>query len=338
MSKMLHSHHSIEKQFNQLKSYNRKIQTSGYKKYPWITVCSLRFRVFCRLCCSAKQQGLLTNPLSLSPFISSGFANWKKALQKFSEHERSDTHQEAVEKIAIKSSTVHIGAQLSSVKATEMAFHRIMLLKVLSCVRYLGRQGLALWGHDESIESFDGNLYQLLLLEAAGDDKMKAWIDKKQYLSPVITNEIINIIGLTVLEKILTDIKTSKWYTIIVDEATDISHTEQMSLSIRWVNQKYQISEDTLGLIELLNTRAITIYQQIKDILIRCCLPLSQCRGQAYDGASNMSGIRNGVQALVKQEESKALYVHCLAHNLNLCLQDASKKMQNYTKYNGFYV
>ena len=201
-----------------------------------------------------------------------------------------------------------------------------LLLKVLLCIRYLGRQGLALRGHEESIESFDGNLYQLLLLEATRDEKMKAWLDKKQYLSPVITNEMINIMGLAVLEKILTNIKTSKWYAIIVDEATDISHTEQMSLSIRWVNEKYQISEDTLGLVELPNTKALTIYQQVKDILIRCSLPLSQCRGQAYDGASNMSGIRNGVQALVKQEESKALYVHCLAHNLNLCLQDASKK------------
>ena len=35
-----------------------------------------------------------------------------------------------------------------------------------------------------------------------------------------------------------------------------------------------------------------------------------------------MSGVRNGVQALVKSESSKALYVHCLAHNLNLCLKD----------------
>ena len=55
-------------------------------------------------------------------------------------------------------------------------------------------------------------------------------------------------------------------------------------------------------------------------------MPASQCRGQAYDGASNMSGIRNGVQALFKQEENKALSVHCLAHNLNLCLQDVSRK------------
>ena len=198
---------------------------------------------------------------------------------------------------------------------------------------------MTLQGHDESIESFEGNLYQLLLLEAAGDDKMKAWLDKKQYLSPVIANEMINIMEMTILESILTDIKTSKWYAVIVDKATDISRTEQMSISVRWVNEKYQISEDTLGLMELSNTKALTIYKQVKDTLIRCCLPLSQCRGQAYDSASNMSGIKNGVQALVKQEENKALYVHCLAHNLNLCMPTRCfKKMQNFMKYNGFYL
>ena len=65
-------------------------------------------------------------------------------------------------------------------------------------------------------------LYQFLLLEVAEDDKMKAWLQKKQYLSPVITNEMINIMGKPVLESILTNIKTSKWYAIIVDEATDV--------------------------------------------------------------------------------------------------------------------
>lgn len=39
-----------------------------------------------------------------------------------------------------------------------------------------------------------------------------------------------------------------------------------------------------------------------------------------------MSGIRNGVQALVQQEESRVLYVHCLAHNLNLCIQSTTKQ------------
>ena len=91
------------------------------------------------------------------------------------------------------------------------------------------------------------------------------------------TNEIINIMVVTILEKILTNIKTTKWYAIIVDETTDVLHTEQMFLSVRWVNK---LSEDTLGLMELTNTKALTIYNEIKDILIRCYLPLSQWREQ----------------------------------------------------------
>ena len=64
--------------------------------------------------------------------------------------------------------------------------------------------------------------------------------------------------------------------------------------------------------------------------MIRCSLPISQCGGQAFNGASNMSGIRNGVQALIKGEEARALYVHCLAHSLNLCVQEVTKSVSLY--------
>lgn len=41
-----------------------------------------------------------------------------------------------------------------------------------------------------------------------------------------------------------------------------------------------------------------------------------------------MSGIRKGVQALVKRETDRALYVHCFAHSLNLCVQEVSKGIE----------
>ena len=49
-------------------------------------------------------------------------------------------------------------------------------------------------------------------------------------------------------------------------------------------------------------------------------------RGQAYDGASNMSGRLNGVTRQIQNEQPNAQYVHCVAHSLNLCLQNCSKK------------
>lgn len=153
---------------------------------------------------------------------------------------------------------------------------------------------------------------------------MESWLHQREYISPEITNEVITMMGQFVLRSLLTNIRTALWFSILADEATDISRHEQMSLSIRWVDEGYIIHEDVLGLFQLLNTRAATIFSAIKDILIRCTLPIVQCRGQAFDGASNMSGTKNGVQELVKQENSKALYVHCLAHSLNLCLKDVT--------------
>ena len=46
-------------------------------------------------------------------------------------------------------------------------------------------------------------------------------------------------------------------------------------------------------------------------------------RGQCYDGASNMSGARSGVKAVVQEEAPKALYYHCAAHRLNLSVVSA---------------
>ena len=66
----------------------------------------------------------------------------------------------------------------------------------------------------------------------------------------------------------------------------------------------------------------------VKDVLIHCILPLSNCRGQSYDGAANMMGHLRGVATTIQEEQPSAIKVHCLAHCLNLCLQSVSRKCQ----------
>ena len=75
------------------------------------------------------------------------------------------------------------------------------------------------------------------------------------------------------------------------------------------------------------DTKAETLFKVIKDLLIRCDLPLALCRGQAYDGAANMQGRRTGVATRVRSEQPAAIPVHCCAHSLNLCLQDAGRRI-----------
>ena len=52
-----------------------------------------------------------------------------------------------------------VAAQLSAQILQQQSFHRKMLLKVLSTLRYLIRQGLAIGGYHDD----DGNLIQLVV-------------------------------------------------------------------------------------------------------------------------------------------------------------------------------
>ncbi len=82
-------------------------------------------------------------------------------------------HREAAMKIVASSST---DIAISNEREKNQKFNRTMLMKVLSCIRYLARQGLPLCDHNNDIE---GNLYQLLLLQAEDNDHMKEWVLKK---------------------------------------------------------------------------------------------------------------------------------------------------------------
>ena len=55
-------------------------------------------------------------------------------------------------------------------------------------------------------------------------------------------------------------------------------------------------------------------------------LTLTNCRGQWYDGASNMTGSKGGVSTQLSKEEPRALYTHCYGHALNLAVSDMMKK------------
>ena len=70
-----------------------------------------------------------------------------------------------------------------------------------------------------------------------------------------------------------------------------------MCICIRWVDNDYEVYEDPIGLVQLPKTDSQTIYSALQDVCIRCMLPLVKCRGQAYDGAANMSGHVTGVAA-----------------------------------------
>lgn len=110
----------------------RSLQSLWFNRYPWLHYSNHLRSVLCYSCARATALSLLKlNTKSQSTFISTGFAGWKKALEKFAEHEKSDCHRLAI--MQLQQATAHpIDAQLSTQKAAEQAASREALLKLFS--------------------------------------------------------------------------------------------------------------------------------------------------------------------------------------------------------------
>ena len=117
-------------------------------------------------------------------------------------------------------------------------------------------------------------------------------------MHPEAVNEQISIMGQCVLRELVStsrNVTGPPWFSLIADEATNICSTEQLNLLIRWVSDDYDVHEDSIAFFGVPDTKSETLYSVIRDILIRCNIPIGLCRGQAYDGAANMQGRRTGV-------------------------------------------
>ena len=241
-------------------------------------------------------------------FVKEGFNNWKKAQTCFVKHEMSMCHQGACSK-ELSENQESISALLSQQSNMK---HRTISTKnmpkeshgnsyIPSATKHRGK------GKQEA----DENLSQLLHLRKKDVPELQKWDD---YLSLVIQNELIRSIGTTLLRNLLKDIREARYFVILADEATDVSLKEQISLSVRWVDHELEVHEDPVELIQTDATTGGSLAYALKDARVRMNLPMSLCRGQAYDGAANMQGRMKGVAVRISEECPAALHVHCLAH------------------------
>ncbi len=227
--------------------------------------------------------------------------------------------------LSLPSTTMHIGAQLSRQCAIEMATNRKMLLKVLSCVKFLARQGLPFRGHGDDSES---NIIQLLKHHGEEDLEVYDWLQKKtnKYTSHEIQNNLIKVMALSVLRKIAEKLHESPFLTVMIDETTDTTNQEQVTVVIRRIDEHLEVSEEFIGLYTVTTIGAASLFSVIKDTFLRLNLSMNKLRGQCYDGCSTMSGTRSGVAKRVQEEEPHAVFTHCYSHSLNLAANDSVKK------------
>ena len=139
---------------------------------------------------------------------------------------------------------------MSTSYAAERQHNRKMLLNVLRNIRYLVRQSLPLrgtWDEETGCE-LNSNFQQLMLLRSEEDSKIAEWIKGKEYSSPVIQNEIIEVMTLGVLKQISSNFQNALVCTMMADESSDVSNKKQVVVCIRWVDDELIAHEEFVGI------------------------------------------------------------------------------------------
>ena len=113
-------------------------------------------------------------------FITKGYTIWKDA--RFSQHERSQCHREAVERsITLHATTKDAGEHISSAREEDKANNRKAIMNMLYNIRFLGRRGIPLRGDG------DGNNYNfthIVYLRTKDKSALSMWLVKKPTSTP----------------------------------------------------------------------------------------------------------------------------------------------------------
>ena len=265
--------------------------------------------------------------------VTKPFQTWQKKSTKFANHEITSYHQcsfQLAEQLvhSVEHPETNLPALFSSRRADNIARNRGILKSVASAVLFCAKQCIALRGDAEQLDTpgNPGNFLALLKLLVVNDQELHQHLQSPAmrnvtHMSPQTQNELIEVMGKhIVLRNIVDELKAARCrYTILADEVT--SHNiEHLAICARFVDQNNGIREEFLAFIGLDRITGAEIADANIKFLQDNDVPVANMRGQGYDGASNMSSDRVGVQAWIQQAAPLATYIHCSGHCLNLVI------------------
>ena len=121
------------------------------------------------------------------------------------------------------------------------------------------------------------------------------------YRSHATATELLDAVSQWLKDEVLAELCSSPYIAVLADEATDIRLRTELSLCFRYLVDGCAVGK-FFCLLQLQCTTAISITEAILDRLQKHNIPLEKIFWLALDGASNMSGTKNGVQARLKTE------------------------------------
>ncbi|XP_074974011.1 zinc finger MYM-type protein 1-like [Caretta caretta] len=282
---------------------------------PWLMYSKTQNAPYC-FCCKLFQSNV---PATLG---STGTKDWKNLSRNLACHEKAANHQRAFHRWKelemrrrLKATTED---QHQEKIASESLYWQNVLKRLIAIVRMLATQNLALCGiSDQLYVPNNGNFLKIVELMAEFDAVLQEHLRrvttqemcKHHYLGKTIQNEIIQLLATKVKQKIVADLKSARYCSVILGCTPDISHMEQMTLMVRFVtiepseNVPAMVTgrEHFLEFIDIDDTTGAGMTNALLKKLEDTGIAITDMRGQGYDNGANMRGKNRGVQTRIQE-------------------------------------
>lgn len=282
-----------------------KFNSDWLNTHKWLTYDEKSSKMSCRICRATGKKNAMAN----------GTSNFRTST--LTRHIALPEHQQAVDDER---------RQVTFRKTVQNAFSKRTdsLEKGVAVAYYLGKENIPPHKFGSML-----NLVKFLGVDVGSMEVGK----NATYTSKQTVSEFQECAAELIRDDLVKKAKRSPFISLLTDETTDITNTKKMIIYIRLINpDNLQASTHFLGdlsvkgivcsgeslfnhLVEFLNTLKVFDTDTGCPALI----------GFGSDGASVMTGKRQGVATRFKEKYPHLISIHCMAHRFNLVTSQASK-------------
>jgi hypothetical protein len=243
--------------------YTRVLSNGEKCNRDWLVYSKELGRVFC-FCCKIFKIGIGRGQLA-----NEGFSSWGHVGERLKEHELGMEH------INNMTTWYELRKRMQPFQTIDKTTQRLIekekehwkgvLKRILSIVKFLAKHNLAFRGSNERLyQNSNGNFLGLIEMLAEFDPIVQEHVRRitcnnihVHFLGHNIQNELILLLASAIKNEIIRKIKQAKYFSVILDCTPDVSHQEQMSLIIRYVDVEsnyVSIEESFLGFLNVNDT------------------------------------------------------------------------------------
>ena len=141
----------------------------------------------------------------------------------------------------------------------------------------------------------------------------------KLYQSHQTIARRISDLGKHISSKLKSVVENCKYFSLALDESTDISDTSELLILIRTVDKNFTVQEELVKVCSLNeDTTGSNNYAALETIIYDYG-GYEKCSCIVNDGAKAMTGSKTGLVGLLKKNGVNCRTLHCIIHQQALC-------------------